>query len=424
MKFLQRLMKLTLGSFMNFFKYYQEEAHQQKALEQLYEQLPEELLQEDSEWVQTYRTKETPGIVEFLPVEYYSQRDNYRDPNRTCFSSSVAMALNYVKPEAISNDDDYIRTVFSIGDTTEAWVHVKALDEYGVESEFTMSANNQTIKDQLQKGFPVPVGILHRGDAYAPSGSGHWITVIGFDEDTQEWIVNDPWGELEDATGSYSSQNGKEVRYSYDCFDRRWTVDGTSDGWAILVKGTSEVSKPAPVVGEELVSLSDLAYIWNCSESLIKDWEIEEMNKCLHRYDITTPERIRHFLSQTAHESGGGRYTKEIASGWDYEYRSDLGNTEPGDGPTYKGSGYLQITGRANYQALADYLGDQDVMKGVDYVATTYPFTSAGHWWMNNSMNNLIDNGGTVEQVSKRVNGGYNGLEDRKYYYKRCSDVI
>ena len=43
---------------------------------------------------------------------------------------------------------------------------------------------------------------------------------------------------------------------------------------------------------------------------------------------------------------------------------------------------------------------------------------------MNNGMNNLIDNGGTVEQVSKRVNGGYNGLEDRKYYYKRCSDVI
>ena len=135
------------------------------------------------------------------------------------------------------------------------------------------------------------------------------------------------------------------------------------------------------------------------------------MNKCLHRYDITTPERIRHFLSQTAHESGGGRYTKEIASGWDYEYRVDLGNSEPGDGPTYKGAGYLQITGRANYQALADYLGDQDVMKGVDYVATTYPFTSAGHWWMNNGMNNLIDNGGTVEQVSKRVNGGYNGLE-------------
>lgn len=427
MELVLRLMKLALDTFKNFFKFYEAEPHQEKAIEKLYEDLPDELKQDESEWVVDYRTKEEedeePSSGHLLPVEYYSQRDNYRDASRTCFSSSCAMALNFTKPGTISNDDEYIRTVFTIGDTTEAWVQVKALAQYGVTSEFSQSGNNQTIKDQIKKGYPVPCGILHHGRASSPSG-GHWVIVIGFDDATNEWIVHDPWGYLNDVTGNYDSVNGDGVRYSYDMFDRRWTVDGTSDGWAIVIKSVTVAHQPSPVAGEELVSLTDLAYIWNCSESLIKDWEVVEMNKCLHRFDITTPERIRHFMSQTAHESGGGRYTKEISSGWDYEYRSDLGNTEPGDGPTYKGSGYLQITGRANYQSLADFLPDQDVMKGCDYVATTYPFTSGGHWWQNNRMNDLIDGGATIEQVTKRVNGGYNGLEDRKYYYQRCSDVI
>lgn len=173
-----------------------------------------------------------------------------------------------------------------------------------------------------------------------------------------------------------------------------------------------------------MITKSDLAYIWNCSESLIKDWEIDEMNKCLSDFGITDPKSIRHFLSQTAHESGGGRYMKELASGDAYEYRYDLGNTQPGDGRLYKGGGYLQMTGRANYQAFADFIGDQRVMEGVDYVANTYPFSSAGHWWMSNNMNEYCESGATVKQVTRRVNGGYNGLSDREYYHQRCLDVI
>ena len=168
------------------------------------------------------------------------------------------------------------------------------------------------------------------------------------------------------------------------------------------------------------MSKSDLAYIWNCSATLIKDWEVKEMNECLHRFDITTPERIRHFLSQTAHESGGGKWMKELSNGWYLEGRTDLGNIHPGDGPKYKGAGYIQLTGRANYEILRDYTGDERVMEGVDYVASTYPFTSAGAWWTRNNMNDLIDGGANVEQVTRRVNGGYNGLDDRKSYYNRC----
>ncbi len=173
-----------------------------------------------------------------------------------------------------------------------------------------------------------------------------------------------------------------------------------------------------------LVTHSQLAQIWGCTMSQIQPIEVEEMNRCLERFDIITPQRIRHFLSQTAHESGGGRYKKELATGWNYEGRSDLGNTEPGDGPRFKGAGYIQLTGRFNYAAFAEYTGDPAVMEGVDYVANTYPFTSAGFWWKSNSMNSFCDSGASVRDVTIRVNGGTNGLSDREHYYEICERVI
>ena len=172
------------------------------------------------------------------------------------------------------------------------------------------------------------------------------------------------------------------------------------------------------------VSHSQLAQIWGCAMSQIQPIEVEEMNRCLERFDIVTPQRIRHFLSQTAHESGGGRYKKELATGWDYEGRPDLGNTEPGDGPRFKGAGYIQLTGRFNYAAFAEYVNDPAVMEGVDYVANTYPFTSAGFWWKSNFMNSFCDSGASVRDVTIRVNGGLNGLSDREHYYEICERVI
>jgi predicted chitinase len=139
---------------------------------------------------------------------------------------------------------------------------------------------------------------------------------------------------------------------------------------------------------------------------------------------ITSVPRIRHFLSQTAHESGGGRYKKELASGWDYEGRSDLGNTRAGDGPRFKGAGYIQLTGRANYQDFANFIKDPAVMQGVDYVAEHYPFSSAGFWWQNNRMNELCDTNPSVRDVTLRVNGGTNGLEDREMYCQRSLKAI
>ena len=113
---------------------------------------------------------------------------------------------------------------------------------------------------------------------------------------------------------------------------------------------------------------------------------------------------------------------EELADGSDYEGWADLGNVEDGDGCKFKGAGVIQLTGRANYQAFSDAIADLKVMSGVDYVAATYPFTSAGFWWQNNEMNALCDRNPTVEEVTFKVNGGYNGLEDRQAYFdKACS---
>jgi len=215
------------------------------------------------------------------------------------------------------------------------------------------------------------------------------------------------------------SHQVKAIEMLYEDIDADLLTD--SSDWIKEYRNKAEAPKASD---KEHISKKQLAYIWGCAESLIKDYEIDEMNKCLDMYEITTAPRIRHFLSQTAHESGGGRYKKELASGEAYEYRDDLGNTSPGDGPKYKGAGYIQLTGKYNYSRLSDYLCDPHVMDGVDYVAENLPFTSAGYWWMDNNMNTLIDGGADVLAVTKRVNGGTNGLADREHYYQRCLEVI
>lgn len=174
-------------------------------------------------------------------------------------------------------------------------------------------------------------------------------------------------------------------------------------------------------VKDNLVTREQLQQIgWkNVSELVLKD-----LNSCLEKFNINTTARIRHFISQCSHESACGLYTKELANGTAYEGRRDLGNIKNGDGKKYKGAGYLQLTGRNNYQALANYLNDQSIMQGVDYVATNYPWTSAGFWWYKNNMNNLCDKGATCKEITYKVNGGYNGLADRLNYYNKCCNAL
>lgn len=168
-----------------------------------------------------------------LKVPYYSQRDNARDPMRTCFSSSCAMLLSALKPGSISNDDEYINRVFRYGDTTQSWVQIRALGDYGVKAEFKQNGNWAAIESQLAKGIPVPIGILHHGPVTRPHGSGHWIVVIGVTEDRQRFIVHDPFGDLDLVNGGYLSTNGNAKLYSKKNLGPRWLVEGPNSGWYI-----------------------------------------------------------------------------------------------------------------------------------------------------------------------------------------------
>jgi predicted chitinase len=154
--------------------------------------------------------------------------------------------------------------------------------------------------------------------------------------------------------------------------------------------------------------------------------QLADLNSCLDRFSIHTPARMRHFLAQIGHESGGLRWLKELADGTAYEGRRDLGNTRPGDGPRFKGAGAIQLTGRANYEDFATFIGDLGVMEGCDYVSVRYPFTSAGFWWHSNRINSLVDAGASCRAISARVNGRdpANGLADREAYFERALQAI
>ena len=145
-------------------------------------------------------------------------------------------------------------------------------------------------------------------------------------------------------------------------------------------------------------------------------------------FGIDSPKRIVHYLAQVFHESGKLRYVEELASGAQYEGRKDLGNTQKGDGVRFKGRGYIQLTGRANYTKFNECdLCTEDVLKHPEKVAE-FPLNQiASMWfWQQHGLNELADrdDGGLigeeiVRQITKRVNGGTNGLSERKFFYRR-----
>ena len=130
-------------------------------------------------------------------------------------------------------------------------------------------------------------------------------------------------------------------------------------------------------------------------------------------------DAMQMLMANMMHETCNFLYMKEIADGWAYENRSDLGNTQPGDGPKYKGAGVLQLTGKYNYSRLADGIGDPKVMDGVEYVSNTYPFTSARIWIEENDLLNVCLYDG-FDACCRRINGGWNGYEDRLAKYQIC----
>lgn len=166
------------------------------------------------------------------------------------------------------------------------------------------------------------------------------------------------------------------------------------------------------------------------------------LNSAMSAYDITTPLRIAAFLSQIGHESGRLFYTSEL---WGptkqqrtYEGRADLGNTQPGDGPRFRGHGLMQITGRANHHMATQRLrrkfgGDvPDFEEEPEKLAEPkWAAYAAAEFWARNGLNKFADKGDCIT-VSSLVNTGrtsslpknINGLSERLQIYSTCCSVL
>jgi putative chitinase len=147
------------------------------------------------------------------------------------------------------------------------------------------------------------------------------------------------------------------------------------------------------------------------------------LNAAMLEFGITTSARQASFLSQVGHESGQLRYVRELASGQAYEGRADLGNTQRGDGVRFRGRGLLQVTGRANYAACGKALGLDLLAQPELLEQTVNACRSAGWFWQTRELNALAD-AGDQERVTRRINGGVNGLAERLALYREARKVL
>lgn len=171
-----------------------------------------------------------------------------------------------------------------------------------------------------------------------------------------------------------------------------------------------------------------------------------ELPSVLKEFKITSINRLAHFLAQCAHESGNFKFIREnlnyseegllkvfpkyfdkatakmyarrpeMIANLVYANRMGNGGKESGDGFRFSGKGYIQLTGKVNYQAFSQYINDPSIMTNPDLVATKYPLTSAGWFFEKNKLWAICDEGMddiTITKLTKRINGGTHGLADR-----------
>lgn len=149
---------------------------------------------------------------------------------------------------------------------------------------------------------------------------------------------------------------------------------------------------------------------------------------CLIQCGCTTVERIAMWCAQIGHESGGLRWMEEIADGSAYEGRADLGNTQPGFGRRFKGRGPIQVTGQHNYATLSKWAFDKKLVPSPTYftdnpnelASDTYGFMGVTWYWTTQRKLNEASDKRDIELATRMINGGLNGIDDRKKRYNKA----
>lgn len=179
------------------------------------------------------------------------------------------------------------------------------------------------------------------------------------------------------------------------------------------------------LAGQNQPGCITLAQLRAIMPNLPKDKEkvLPLLNAAMAEWKINTPKRQAAFLAQLAHESGQLKWFEELASGAAYEGRRDLGNTQPGDGRRYKGRGPIQLTGRANYRAAGKALGLPLEANPELAALPEVGFRTAGWFWDTKDLNRLAD-AGNFREITRRVNGGFNGLAERERFYEAAKKAL
>lgn len=160
----------------------------------------------------------------------------------------------------------------------------------------------------------------------------------------------------------------------------------------------------------------------NSDDKIILDLE-KYFDKHMSNFEVNTYLRVCHFIAQCAHESASFRTLEEFASGQAYEGRRDLGNVRSGDGRRYKGRGIIQLTGRANYRDTGKRLG-HDLENNPNLASEPeISVLTALDFWKTRNLNQFADRD-DIETVTRRINGGLNGFNDRKKYLERAKQVL
>ena len=229
----------------------------------------------------------------------------------------------------------------------------------------------------------------------------------------------------------------------------------TADGIVGDATWSKMFGTPAPVAASIVIPASSfkLANL----KGHIPDAVIAQIPDTAAKFNITNPLRLAHFLAQCGHESAGFKavsenlnysadglvkifgkyfnsatapaYARQPEKIANKVYASRMGNgpESSGDGWKHRGRGYIQLTGKENYTKFGKFIGE-DIVSNPDLVATKYPLASAAFFFDSNKLWSICDLGASddvVTKVTKRVNGGVIGINDRirhfKQYYKLLS---
>lgn len=321
---------------------------------------------------------------------------------------------------------------------------------YTISSRFAGRTNPVTGAPENHSGtdFAVPDGtpfyacaggtVLYIG---AASGYGQWIVIDhpdseggGVSEYGHMWnafatgLRQGQWveaGQLIGYAGSNGQSTGPHLHltvWEYGYGGKRIDPETWLQNAPHPPKGGGRAPAPAPKPGTGMTA-EVLAEAMGCQLSRAREM-LPGMVDAMRAAQITTPLRAAHWCAQIGHESVGLVYMEEIASGDAYEWRTDLGNTQPGDGRRFKGSGPIQLTGRHNFTLFSEWCfakryttSPREFVDHPERVRNEprFGFLAASWYWTVARPNlNAQADRDDLDAVTRSINGGLNGIDDRR----------